>query len=145
MTPTSGGVRMGISLRCSVLQSRHDTMCLPPCRRSWSLFPLWHSGGGDTTPSMMPQNILRQTLHSMLLQHNRKGQILLFPTWPSGWDVSFKLHAPRGTVVVARCVNGSVEGLQVIPASRMADVRVLGCNASTAGALPHKSDDSLRC
>ena len=127
-------------------QARHDVLAavstqLVKTSPGWR-FPLWHSGGGDTTPSMMPQNILRQTLHSMLLQHNRKGQILLFPTWPSGWDVSFKLHAPRGTVVVARCVNGSVEGLQVIPASRMADVRVLGCNASTAGALPHKSDDS---
>merc|ERR1712185_822923 len=57
-------------------------------------FPIWHAGGGDTTPSMMPQSILRQTLHSMLLQHNRKGEILLFPAWPAGWEVSFKLHAP---------------------------------------------------
>ena len=90
-------------------------------------FPIWHSGGGDTTPTMMPQSIMRQTLHSMLLQHNHKGEILLFPAWPKGWDVSFKLHAPLGTVVSARCVNGSVVGLMVTPASRRADVRVLGC------------------
>ena len=85
---------------------------------------------------MMPQSILRQTLHSMLLQHTPKGELLLFPSWPAGWDVSFKLHAPRGTVVQGRCTNGTVEGLLVTPASRLADVRVLGCekNASAARA-----------
>jgi hypothetical protein len=115
-------------------------------------FPAWHAGGGDTTPSMMPQAILRQTLHSMLLQHSRSGEILLFPAWPAGWDVSFKLHAPKGTVVEARCVNGTIS-LSVTPASRRADVRVLGCktglssgtSSGTEHSLPHsrqKSDDS---
>lgn len=90
-------------------------------------FPLWHAGGGDTTPSMMPQSILRQTLHSMLLQHTPEGKLLLFPAWPAGWDVSFKLHAPKGTIVEGRCVNGTAEGLVVTPASRVVDLRVLGC------------------
>jgi len=90
-------------------------------------FPLWHAGGGDTTPTMMPQNILRQTLHSMLLQHTAKGELLLFPAWPAGWDVSFKLHAPGGTTVQGRCVNGTVNSLTVTPATRWADVHVLGC------------------
>lgn len=97
-------------------------------------FPLWHAGGGDTTPSMMPQSILRQTLHSMLLQHTSKGELLLFPAWPAGWDVSFKLHAPRGTVVQGRCANGTVEGLLVTPTSRLADVRVLGCERNATAA-----------
>ena len=97
-------------------------------------FPLWHAGGGDTTPTMMPQSILRQTLHSMLLQHTPKGDLLLFPAWPQGWDVSFKLHAPKGTVVQGRCVNGTVKGLLVAPASRAADVRVLGCEKNVTAA-----------
>ena len=42
-------------------------------------------------------------------------------------QASFKLHAPQGTVVQGRCVNGTMEGLEVTPARRMADVRVLGC------------------
>ena len=74
---------------------------------------------------MMPQSILRQTLHSMLLQHNKEGQILIFPAWPSDWDVSFKLHAPRGTTVEACCANGSITKLQVSPPSRKGDVRIL--------------------
>jgi hypothetical protein len=66
----------------------------------------------------------------MLLQHNRKHEILLFPAWPAGWDVSFKLHAPGGTVVQARCVKGALDGLVVTPSSRHADVRLIGCNGS---------------
>ena len=83
---------------------------------------------------MMPQSILRQTLHSMLLQHNRKGEILLFPAWPAGWEVSFKLHAPGGVTVQARCINGTVDGLRVTPASREGDVRLLGCKTDDMAA-----------
>ena len=75
----------------------------------------------------MPQSILRQTLHSMLLQHNRKGEILVFPAWPAGWETSFKLHAPGGVVVSARCINDTVQDLVVTPASALARVRVVGC------------------
>ena len=92
-------------------------------------FPSWRSGGGDTVPCMMPQSILRQTLHNMLLQHTEAGQILLFPAWPSDWEVAFKLHAPQDTIVSARCTNGSISNLVVTPASRRGDVRVLGCNS----------------
>ena len=94
-------------------------------------FPSWRAGGGDTAPSMMPQSILRQTLHSMLLQHTEAGEILLFPAWPADWDVAFKLHAPQGTIVSARCVNGSVSELIVTPAHRFTDVRVMGCNSGS--------------
>ena len=102
--------------------------CMVPTDPGWR-FPIWHGGGGDTVPTMMPQSILRQTLHSMVLQHNRAGELLLFPAWPVHWDVSFKLHAPMGTVVEARCVNGSVSHLVVTPTARLKDVRLLGCKA----------------
>ena len=35
--------------------------------------PNYHGGGGDSVPSMMDAEVLRQTLHAMLLQSNRKG------------------------------------------------------------------------
>jgi len=41
--------------------------------------------------------------------------------------VSFKLHAPRATIVEGRCVNGSITKLQVTPPSRKGDVRIMGC------------------
>ena len=93
-------------------------------------FPTWHAGGGDTVPTMMPQSIMRQTLHSMLLQYTSAGEILLFPAWPPGWDVAFRLHAPRGTVVTGRCVRGVLVNLTVTPIARRTDVRLLGCNST---------------
>jgi hypothetical protein len=104
-------------------------------------FPIWHAGGGDTTPSLMPQSILRQSLHAMILQHNHRGELLLFPAWPAGWDVAFKLHAPRGTTVQGRCVNGSVTGLLVTPVSRRRDVRLMGCKTDDDAGL--SSDDAV--
>lgn len=39
-------------------------------------------------------------MQEMLLQEVN-GKILLFPAWPRGWDVHFKLHAPGQTTVEA--------------------------------------------
>lgn len=97
-----------------------------PSTEGWR-FPGWHSGGGDNTPTMMPQSVLRQTMHSMLLQHDQHNKILLFPALPKDWDVSFKLHGPGGMVVAAKCVNNTVVQLDVVPASRRSDVVVVGC------------------
>jgi hypothetical protein len=62
-------------------------------------------------------------LQEMLLQ-TPGNQILLLPAWPADWDVDFKLHAPRRTVVEARVRNGVITRLKVTPRSRSADVQV---------------------
>jgi hypothetical protein len=60
-------------------------------------------------------------LQSMLLQIDG-DKILLFPAWPADWDVNFKLHAPRQTVLVGILRNGRLEELHVNPPERRADV-----------------------
>ena len=50
------------------------------------------------------------------------GKLRLLPTWPTDWDVSFKLHAPGQTVVEAVYRGGKFETLKVTPASRRKDL-----------------------
>ena len=61
-------------------------------------------------------------MHYMLLAplDDAKQSMLLFPAWPTEWDVRFKLHAPLNTVVEAACINGSLAKLVVDPPERRA-------------------------
>ncbi len=61
----------------------------------------------------------------MLLQ-TRGNNILLFPAWPQGWNVHFKLYTALQTTVEAACENGVITILNVIPASRRANVQIIG-------------------
>ena len=63
-------------------------------------------------------------LQSMLLQYSG-DRILLFPAWPAGWDVRFRLHAPGGTIVEATYREGKIEFLEVQPEGRKRDVTEL--------------------
>jgi hypothetical protein len=49
-------------------------------------------------------------------------RIYVLPAWPADWDVSFKLHAPRNTVVEGVYRHGKLEQLKVTPSARRADV-----------------------
>ena len=53
------------------------------------------------------------------------NEILLFPAWPKTWDVNFKLHAPKNTIVEGIFKDGKIEELKVFPESRRADVRIV--------------------
>lgn len=44
------------------------------------------------------------------------------PAWPKQWDVDFKLHAPKQTVVEGKVRNGKVIDLKVTPEERGADL-----------------------
>ena len=68
---------------------------------------------------------MRTTLQWMLLQ-NDGDRILLFGALPTGWDVEFRLHARRATVVEGRCEGGKLVDFNVIPAARRNDVVILG-------------------
>ena len=64
-------------------------------------------------------------LQYMLMQSEGE-KIYLFPAWPSTWDVSFKLHAPGGTVVWwGELRGGKLEKLEVTPESRRKDIIIL--------------------
>jgi hypothetical protein len=51
--------------------------------------------------------------------------IQLLPAWPTGWDVDFKLHAPKQTVIEGRYLNGKLESLKVTPVERKEDVIIV--------------------
>jgi hypothetical protein len=61
------------------------------------------------------------TLQNMLLFASG-DKIELLPAWPKEWNVRFKLHAARQTVVEGKVINGRLTALKVIPASRRKDV-----------------------
>ncbi len=51
-------------------------------------------------------------------------RIMLLPAWPRDWNVSFKLHAPRRTIIEAKVRCGEITELKVTPESRRKDVVV---------------------
>ena len=57
-----------------------------------------------------------------LLELTEGEKIHLLPAWTKGWDVSFRLYAPRNTVVTCVYRNGAVEQLCVEPPERAKDV-----------------------
>ena len=55
------------------------------------------------------------------------GTTLLFPAWPCGWDVSFKLHAPMATTVEVDYRGGKLLNFTVTPQSRKPFMVWLNC------------------
>ena len=88
----------------------------PMCR-----FPLYGREGPDSCPDFDHFGSGSVALQRMLLQEG-EGKLLLFPAWPKNWDVSFKLHASRGTVVEGVYRDGKVQTLNVTPESRAREV-----------------------
>lgn len=63
-------------------------------------------------------------LQEMLMQCF-DDEILLFPAWPKTWNVNFRLHAPKNTIVEGIFKDGKIEELKVFPESRRRDLRIL--------------------
>lgn len=87
-------------------------------------FPATWGPNFDWLPDQCHGSNLMLGLQEMLMQTDG-DQILLFPAWPKEWDVSFKLHAPRDTIVEGRLLNGKVVELVVTPESRRVDLQIL--------------------
>ena len=87
-------------------------------------FPAFFGPGHDWVPDHNWGGSGMVGLQEMLLAADPygDGKIHLFPAWPKEWDVDFKLHAPRQTVVEARVKNGRLVSLKVTPESRRKDV-----------------------
>lgn len=60
-------------------------------------------------------------LQTMLLQWEAE-HIKLLPAWPRHWNVRFRLHAPKQTVVDGEWRDGEWAHLDITPASRARDV-----------------------
>ncbi|UGU15753.1 DUF5703 domain-containing protein [Sinomicrobium kalidii] len=84
-------------------------------------FPAFWGPGFDWVPDHNRGGSGMIGMQEMLLQAVDK-KIYLFPAWPAGWDVHFKLHAPGNTTVEAKLINGELKMLNVIPKQRENDV-----------------------
>jgi hypothetical protein len=75
----------------------------------------------DWLPDQCHGGNLMATVQYMLLQ-SVDDRILLLPAWPQDWNVHFRLHASKGTVVEVRLEGGRIITLTVSPERRRADV-----------------------
>lgn len=87
-------------------------------------FPAFWGPGFDWTPDHNWGGSGAIALQEMLLQSDG-DRIVLFPAWPRSWNVRFKLHAPHRTTVEAELRDGRLVSLDVQPAERRKDVRIL--------------------
>ncbi len=80
-------------------------------------FPAFWGPGFDWVPDHNWGGSGMIAMQEMLLQE--VGDTLyLFPAWPRDWDVRFRLHASRGTVVEAEMRKGKVINVRVTPKGR---------------------------
>ena len=86
-------------------------------------FPMYGRSGPDSCPDFDHFGAGSTALQRMLAQE-AKGKILLLPAWPADWDVDFKLHLEKNTVIRGKVVGGTLTDWTVQPASRKADVVV---------------------
>ena len=87
-------------------------------------FPAFWGPDYDWTPDHNRGGSGAIGLQEMLMQTNGE-RIVLFPAWPKSWNVRFKLHAPHRTTVEAELRGGKVVHLEVHPAARRKDVKIL--------------------
>jgi hypothetical protein len=90
-------------------------------KNSGRRFPAFWGPGYDWTPDHNWGGSGMIGLQEMLMQTHEE-KIYLFPAWPAGEDVHFKLHAPYETTVEASLKNGKIVLLKVTPESRRKDV-----------------------
>ncbi len=86
-------------------------------------FPAMWGPNYDWLPDQDHGSNIMLTLQHMLLLADG-DRIILLPAWPRDWNVSFKLHAPRQTIIEAKVKNGEIAELKVTPGSRRKDVVV---------------------
>ncbi|SHJ87431.1 DUF5703 domain-containing protein [Pseudozobellia thermophila] len=84
-------------------------------------FPTFWGPGHDWVPDHNWGGSGMIALQEMLMQ-NVGDKIYLFPAWPKEWDVDFKLHAPKNTIVEVRYRKGKVEKVSVSPVERAKDI-----------------------
>ena len=86
-----------------------------------SRFPAFWGPNMNTLPDQDHGSVTLIAVQRMLMQCDG-DTIRLVPAWPKDWNASFKLHAPKNTIVEGRVENGKVTDLKVSPESRRKDV-----------------------
>ncbi len=86
-------------------------------------FPAFWGPGFDWTPDHNWGGSGMIGLQEMLMQTDG-NRILLFPSWPAGKDVHFKLNAPYNTTVEAELKDKKIVMLKISPEERRKDVEI---------------------
>ena len=86
-------------------------------------FPAMWGPNYDWVPDQDHGSSIMLTLQHMVLT-TTGDKIYVLPAWPKEWNVSFKLHAPRRTVVECVYRDGKIEKLDVTPETRRKDVQL---------------------
>lgn len=86
-------------------------------------FPAFWGPGFDWVPDHNWGGSGMIGLQEMLMQTDEE-KIILFPAWPTDWDVDFKLHTPNNTTVECELKNGQITKLIVLPKARRADIEI---------------------
>ena len=86
-------------------------------------FPGFFGPNYDWTPEQCHGTNMMTAMQRMAMQCEG-DRIVLLPAWPKAWEGSFKLHAPKNTVVEGRIEAGKVLDLKVTPESRRKDVEI---------------------
>jgi hypothetical protein len=82
-------------------------------------------------------------IHASLIQAD-DGKIFLFPAWPSGYDVEFKLYTLEQTSIEVKYLGGEVTYISVLPAERYDDVEVMnGASLPANGTISETRNTSL--
>lgn len=84
-------------------------------------FPTFWGPGHDWVPDHNWGGSGMIGLQEMLMQ-TIGDKIYILPAWPKEWDVDFKLHAPKKTIVEVKVRSGKIQSLKVTPASRQKDL-----------------------
>jgi hypothetical protein len=87
-------------------------------------FPGFWGPNYDWIPDQCHGGVLMAAVQAMLLQ-SEGDKIFVLPAWPKDWNVDFKLHAPKRTIVEGVVRNGALVSLHVTPAARRGDVIVM--------------------
>jgi len=88
-------------------------------------FPMFTGPFYDYQPEEDHNSVTQLGIQYMLLQA-RGSTIYLFPAWPQGWDIHFKLHTIQQTTVEVNCVGGKITSLIVTPSSQRSNVQIVG-------------------
>jgi hypothetical protein len=86
-----------------------------------SRFPAFWGPNYDWVPDQDHGGVLMKATQAMLMQTDG-DKIFLLPAWPKDWNVSFKLHAPRQTIVECEYKDGRITKLNVTPEARRKDI-----------------------
>jgi hypothetical protein len=90
-------------------------------KHAGSRFPGFYGPNYDWVPDQDHPSVGMLALQAMILQ-SVGPKLYLLPAWPRDWDVEFKLHAPRRTVVQGEFKAGKLVRLAVDPPGRAGDI-----------------------